>query len=476
MRQERSRRLQHVAQKEAKSPTHGEDNGGALQGHPPVATSAPSHSPSEPTRASRSASASRHSPHNLEEYRRELDSANGNREVFRLHYYTSGHINPADVHFYKAKGRVKEYQRHAPSPPRQHSTPPRRQPHGDDDSTHVLAIMPPPVDSSAEQWTKSALLRMQANQRTLRRIREKEKREAAFAVAQSGARTASAKRKPPLESTVVSRAVAPPHQATPIEEPPVPLVAAPAPISLAPHAPRDYLWRSDRLGDATVRAPTVTLRTSPPRQQSPLRTYFTNSPLRRFSGGASQSAHASQHSPFKPSLTYSSSSLHTSRAENAIPIASSLERRATSTQMPLSDSWAAPLRNGAAAASGYQPIAPQLPTGSSSAPWENRRAWEGLSKRTSPSRTHGELTSFTFSSTRAPAAAAATRDKAEVEVSPLTPSSAIRTAPRGAGKAAGEAAAQSTVPSAAQGKPSLLAGFRMPDTILKRDDLFQGSS
>lgn len=506
MRQERNRRLQQAARRK---PHPVRKDAGSIAAAPQgrEAPSVPANGSSgQPKKTPGSPPDDNQLPHNLDEYRCELDSTNGNKEVYRLNYYTSAHINPADVHFYKAKGRIRELQRHAPSPLRLQPSPPRPS-RRDEDATQLLSIVPPTSlspDGTAEQWTKSAVLRMQANQRALRRIHEREEWEAALTATRSAAYAASAQRRqaetalqplprtvtpPPARPLEVAAAVEPVPSAAPLPKPhPAPSTSSAA-VGAAPH---ERLWRSARTRSSafTTAASAAVLpsgvRWSLPQyyeqpERSPPRAYASGTPSRRYSDGALQSLRVGQNLPFKPSLTYSSSSTHASRVESSsvFATAAALERRATNSATspwrPLHDSWTSPSRR--AARSAYQPIAPQNFTAASITPWESRRSWEGLTRHSSPSRFYDEHKPSLFSAVSAPVAVA--REKAEVEVSPLTPSPAVKTAPRSTGGSDGAGkttTGASAVLNLSQQKPSLLDGFRMPDTVLKRDDLFQGTS
>jgi hypothetical protein len=496
MRQERNRRLRHAARRRSSASPRKEVDA-APEETTQSATSALSHASANPKKSTGGAVNGNQLPHNLDEYRRELDAANGSKEAYRLLYYTNGHLNPADVHFFKAKGRVKEYQRHAPSPPPLRSSPHRPSRH-DEDSLQLLAIMPPPAEGMAEQWTKSALLRMQANKRALKRIHDREKREAALMAPRSASRAGSEQHRQTETAATQRRVATPPRDAAPLASPPpAPAFALPVPqpppSSVAPPMSQDFQWKAaSRFQGFVVAAATTpasasrtAMRWSPPRQErSPPRSYFNSSPLRWLrSDGAAQTLHVAQRSPFKPSLTYSTSSLQTSRVEpNAMPSnthVSLLEKRATATpRKPLLDSWTASSRG--SVHSGHQPTAPQGLATASSSLWESRRSWEGFTRRSSPLRLYDDHRPSLFShkSAAAPSATTAPSGTAEVEVSPLTPSPAMKTVSRSGDDLIGTA--NQPPPTEAskpvQQKPSLLDGFRMPETILKRDDLFQGTS
>ncbi|KPI88246.1 hypothetical protein ABL78_2670 [Leptomonas seymouri] len=478
MRQERNRRLQHAAQKKTASSHKDANNGSQKQSQ--TASSAPN-SVTEPTPSPSIPTADNQPPQDLEEYRRELDSDNGNKEVYRLHYYTNSQLNPADVHFFKAKGRLREYQRHVPSPSK-HRTSPHRVPRREDDTTQVLTIAPARTDDASEQWTKAALLRMEANKRVLKRIQEREKREASLAATRGAARAVSAHRREPEAAVTKHHTVTSPparaaaslvEHASSARAPPPPLHHSPS--SYVPPAPYHFEWRSSRVQGATGVAPAVaTTRWSPPRSQhprSPPRSHFGSSPFSRYNDESSQRFRVAQSSPLRPSLTYSSASWNTSNMVHN-DMNSPVEGPST-TASPwrlLSDLWTPPSRG--PVRSVYQPIAQQGVTTASSAPWESRRAWEDLTKRGAPSSFNEERKPFLFSYTAASSATTTTKNEAEVEVSPLTPSVAASTAPRRAGVIADDAEQAAVITS----KHSLLEGFRMPDTILKRDDLFQGTS
>ncbi|KPA82549.1 hypothetical protein ABB37_03586 [Leptomonas pyrrhocoris] len=475
MRQERNRRLQHAAQRKSTLPR--KEANGAPQEQPQAASLSPTPT-AEAKHSSRSPSNGNELPRDLNEYRRELDSANGNKHTHHPHCYTSSHLNPADVHFYKAEGRVREYQRHAPSPPQPQTS--SRHPSGrDENPTELLDVTPSPADGTSEQWTKSALLRMEANQRILRSIKAREEREAALRAARGGTRAASAPRRYG-ESAVVQPRAFTPGGAAPVVEP-APSGRTPSRLahsfssSLVPPPPHHYEWKFNPAQRSTAGAlAAATVRSSPPRaqqRQSPPRKYFSGSPLRRYSSGSSPPNHITQNSPFKPSLKYSSASLHTSKVEPN-PITSSVRRPATTTSSwtSLRDSWTSPSRG--PVQSTYQPIAPQAAATAPSTPWESRRSWEGLTRPRSPSRFYEERKPLLLSRSSAPAGTAAAKGKAEVEVSPLTPIPVMGTAARSAGNSADRV----EQPAAATNKSSLLEGFRMPDTILKRDDLFQGTA
>ncbi|GET92485.1 hypothetical protein, conserved [Leishmania tarentolae] len=360
-------------------------------------------------------------PQTLEEYRRELDKDNGNYGHLRLHYYTGRHLNPADVHFYAVKSRVKKYQRHAsslPSSARAHflMSPTRkgkleaesRQP-----STRAVEAIPVKEDTS-EQWTKAARLRMQANQQVLRRIEERERREAA----RIGQLSAPPQ---PYKAPVMAREMTRDFLHCTEDA----LSTCDTPRSLA--VDRDY----------TVRAPTW--RWSPLRQRSPLKTYLNTSPV-SLRGRAASPPTFQSNFLLKPPLIYGSSApLQASRTVNCPPPSAAYKERAACPRKSLQYSDAA-RHTDQLSRSTYKPIVEQLP----STAWESHSTWAYLMQ----SRSHA---------TRgAPARFLPTRDFGISEASEGTPSM-----PNGS----------SPTPNL---QPTLPDGFSMSGTVLKREDLFRG--
>ncbi|CAC9541623.1 conserved hypothetical protein [Leishmania infantum JPCM5] len=418
MRQERARRLQAAASRTTATANTSHSSGCAA-----------------PPREQQKGEAvdSNRAPQTLEEYRRELDKDCRNKELLRLHYYTSGHLNPADVHFYTVKSRVKEYQRRAPSPPPSERARrlllPTRKAHLETEmtqpSTRALETISV-LEGTSEQWTKSALLRMQANQHVLRRIEERERKEAAHigrpivrgTTAPAGRLSALPQ---PYNAPVTTSAMA----SRPVHVAEAAVSACDAPRFLA--VDRSY----------TATAPTW--RWSPLRQRSPRKTYLTTSPL-RLRGRAASPAAAQSDSLFKTSLIDGSSTpLHMSRTVSFPPTSAGHNGRATCSWRPLEYSGTAHLE-GRRSWPAYKPIAEQLP----SAPSESPGTWAELTQ----SRSHPRqgLT----------APSPPPRDYSARETGEGAPS------------------VPTIGPPITKPKPTLLNGFRMPDTVLKREDLFQG--
>lgn len=376
---------------------------------------------------------SNRAPQTLDEYRRELDKDSGNRELLRLHYYTSGHLSPADVHFYTVKGRVKEYQRHAPSPARSAGAHrlllPTRKAHLETDLTQpsMRALESAAVmEGTSDQWTKSALLRMQANQHVLQRMEERERKEAAHIgrpIVRGTAAPASRLSVPPQPyKTPVTTSARVSH----------PLHVAEAAVSTCT-VPRSLaMERSDTVAASAWRW-------SPLCQRSPLKTYLSTSPL-RLRGRAASSTAAQRDSLFMTSLIDGSSvPLHASRTVTFPPTSAGYNGLVTCPWKPLEYSGTAHLE-GRGSRSAYKPIVEQLP----SAPSENHGTWAELTQSRSYPRQG--LT----------AQSPPPRDRGASE----------------SGEGAGSLPTAS--PPTTKPKPTLLDGFRMPDTVLKREDLFQG--
>ncbi|KAK7197101.1 hypothetical protein NESM_000655100 [Novymonas esmeraldas] len=457
MRQERSRRLQSSAAAAA-GPTDRQRGGvdHSPRGKAGGRAASQSAVPAQDAAATTAAAV----PQTLTEYRRELDKDNGNKEVFRLHYYTSGHLNPADVHFYAVKSRIREYQRHAPSPPPRQSTP--HQPSSPTSKTRAEAEAPPAavaVDGTAEQWTRSALLRMRANRHVLQRIEERERREAAHVGRPLLRETPASVNRPdppqqPRTSSATSRVDT--------------IASARGNVADVPAPARD-VQRSLTAEQSYTAA-------APPQRASPPVTFRTESPLRLRGPATSLSTSASLHSPFKPSITYAApAGAHTYRADTAHRASAPAEWLPTSPWAPLQRRWEtqpAPAADGSA----YRPIAEQR-TG---ATWESRRTWTELTRRRSPTQAQGRSASLSPAfAVDANAAATSPRVRADVDVSPLTPPPTLNTAPRDLAVGTGVPVPVRSTSAGAPAAPmarGLLEGFRMPPTVLKREDLFQGSS
>ncbi|KAG5468059.1 hypothetical protein LSCM4_01147 [Leishmania orientalis] len=418
MRQERSRRLQAAASRRTEAPNRGHASG-----------------PATPSREQEEGSAldSSAAPQTLEEYRRELDNVNGNKDVFRLHYYTNGHLNPADVHFYTVNSRVKEYQRHAPSPPRsakaRGSTSPACKAHAKRELTpsSTLALLSAPVmEGTSEQWTKSALLRMQANQHMLQRIEEREKEEAAHMgrpIVRDTAAPASHRNAPPQPYKAPFAASAIEHHPSRATEATVSECDVPLGLEL----------------NQSYAASAPTQRRSSPLQLSPPKTYTRTSSL-LFRDHTAPPSSAWHNSSFKPSLIYgSSAALHAPRTETLLRASAGHSWVSESPRKPLEHSWMA---RSAASGSGsaFRSIVERPPNSA----WEEHCARTELTQLLSPTR---QGATDLFSLPRG-------------------------SSPRGAGGVA--SCMPSANPPTSTPKPTLLDGFRMPHTVLKREDLFQG--
>ncbi|CAJ1023958.1 hypothetical protein Q4I30_003411 [Leishmania utingensis] len=421
MRQERNRRLQAAASRRAEATTTSPSYGsGASSGKQQQEGDAVN-----PNAA----------PHTLKEYRRELDNVNGNKELYRLHYYTSAHLNPTDVHFYTAKSRVKEYQRHAPSPRKSvqahHPLPTARRAHSEKES--ALPSTPAPASTSvmegtSEQWTRSALLRMLANKRVLRRIEEHTQKEAAH-----------------FGRPVMRHTAAP---VSPLNAAPRPCKASMPTRAVTGHpsctteaaVPRGDVSRSLAEYRSYAVSPS-TQRWNQPHQRSPLQRSFSYSPL-RLRGLAASPTRALYDAPFKIPFTYDSSvSLHAPRTDTSFLTSTRQGWPGVSAWKPLEHTYTVHPRD-RGSGSAYEPIAEQSP----SAPWEKRSTWTELTRRWSP---------------------------------PKQPATAPLLPPRdSSAREAGEVALKMPTagPSTPKPTPTLLEGFRMPETVLKREDLFQGFS
>ncbi|CAG9582296.1 conserved hypothetical protein [Leishmania major strain Friedlin] len=418
MRHERAQRLQAAASRTTETANTSHSSGSAA--------------PSKEQQKGVAVDSSR-APQTLKEYRRELDKDSRYKELLRLHYYTNRHLNPAGVHFYTVKSRVKEYQRHAPSPPpsaRAHRLlSPTRKAHRETElaqpSTRPLETISV-VEGTSEQWTKSALLRMQANQHLLRRIEEHEKKEAARIgrpIVRGTAAPAGRLSAPPqpYKAPVATGAIA----------------SCPAPVAEAAvsacDAPRSLAV------DKSYTAAAPTWRWSPLRQPSPRMTYLITSPLRLRGRAASPTA-AQSDSLLKTSLIHGSSvPLHAPCKVTFPPTSARYDGRATCSWKPLEYSGTAHLE-GRRSWSTYKPIVEQLPSAPSASPG----TWAELTQ----SRSH-----------------------------PRQSLTARSPPPRdyGAREMGEDAPSVPTVgPPITKPKPTLLDGFRMPGTVLKREDLFQG--
>ncbi|KAG5494146.1 hypothetical protein JKF63_01981 [Porcisia hertigi] len=406
-------------------------------------------------------------PNTLKDYRRELQQDIDSQETFRRNYYTQRHLNPVDVPLDSVSSKAREYQRHAPIPLWSTGALSSLSPaHKSFSGTGVMqssTVTPPsaPVmESTSNQSTRTALFRMQSTQRSLRRVEEREKNEAVhprwasqsrMAVHASGLDTSQPAYTPPTTTGAIESF---PSHHTGVA---MPLQDMPGNVAV----------------ERSKERATSTQRWGPLRQRSPPRPYFADSPL-RVRGNAVLMNSAKHNSLFKPTLKYgSSSSLGATRTDALSPTSARQTWRSVNTWKPLDHRWAA--YSGRNRTSGaHQFAAEHLAT----IPQESQRTWMNLTQWLSSPKQRA--TTLSSSLDGSAFRADVVRDKSEVQVSPLTPSPKPQTVPHSGGSAskAGEATAgdQAAVSTTSEAKTTLLGGFRMPTTELKREDLFQGFS
>lgn len=367
----------------------------------------------------------------LQGYKKELDEVNGGNGVFRLHHYTSDHLNPSDVNFYPATSVVRRYLQQSSLK----EAPPTRNINHLDQSSRPLPRRDDPSGVGGNQSTlnRSARLRLQKTRQILNATNSsREHAKGTLRAASRGPRTA-----PPPQP--VKEPQPPPRHSS---EPNAAVAGAVATV------PREISRPGNRLAGGTSTLSDRSWLTEPrsvpstwPDNSLNSRVYTPFSLTNDWPREMASRVHPKSVSPFKPIIAYGAAG----QRDYGNPSQSSSYLIDTIGRRDHNDSVISQRQS-------YQPIVATTSNMCSTSSSLQTTRWAGLSAGTPGDKVSTQVSKMNF------------------EVSPLSPQSPYYTGERyGSG-------ARSAITSDRTEEPNLLDGFQMPHASINRSDLFQGHS